>query len=142
MVARRKYDREEWVPKLCDELAKGDKPLTVICREMGIPRDTVKEWRRIDPEVNAQFDEAFEAGCDESAAKCIEIADNTQEGVEIVEKNGHREVHHGDMLGHRKLRIWTRMQLIAKWSTRYSEKHKVEHQGNIVVQINGDDAGL
>lgn len=122
MVARRKYDREEWVPKLCDELAKGGKPLTVICREMGIPRDTVKEWRRVDPEINARFDDAFEAGCDELAAECIVISDTPQEGTEIVESKRGREVHTGDMLGHRKLRIWTRTQLLAKWSKRYGDR--------------------
>jgi hypothetical protein len=142
MVAHRKEDRAVVVPAICERLAKGE-PLAVICRDMDIPRRTVNQWRQDDPEIAAQFDEARDDGYDTLAGECLEIADTTQEGVEIVERNGTREVHHGDMLGHRKLRIETRLKLLAKWDPRrYGDKQQLEHQGSIVVQISGDDAKL
>lgn len=135
MGAERKYDRDEWVPKICARLAEGE-PLAVICRDIGIPRRTVNEWRLVDEAIAKQFDEARDEGFDTLAAQCLEIADNTQEGVEIVEKNGHREIHHGDMLGHRKLRIETRLKLLAKWDPRrYGDRMALTGAGGGAIEF-------
>ena len=55
------------------------------------------------------------------------IADTLEEGVETVTKaDGTVEERRGDMLGHRKLRIETRLKLLAKWSPKkYGEKMAV-----------------
>lgn len=142
MSAPQLYDRAKLVPKICERIAKGE-TLASICRDLDLNRRTIGKWREEDPEIRKQFDQARDDGFDAIADECLEIADTTQEGVEIVERNGTREVHHGDMLGHRKLRIDTRMKLLAKWDPRrYGDKQQLEHQGSIVVQISGDDAKL
>ena len=122
----RKYDRSALVPEICGRLAQGT-PLAVICRDIGISRCTVNLWRAEDEEIAAQFDLARDEGFDVLAAECLQIADTPQEGVEIVERGGKKETHHGDMLGHRKLRIETRLKLLAKWDPRrYGEKQSID----------------
>lgn len=142
MSGKQLYDRDKLVPQICDRLSKGE-PLTSICRDLGMDRKTVRNWRKEDPEIDRLIQAARDDGYDALADECLEIADNTQEGVEIVERAGKREVHHGDMLGHRKLRIETRLKLLAKWDPkRYGDKVDHEHSGGIHVTIDGTDAAL
>lgn len=127
MPAPREYDRESVVPAICARLAVGE-PLAVICRDIGIPRRTINQWRQDDEEIATQFDEARDDGFDMLAAECLDIADTEHEGVEIVERAGKKEVHKGDMLGHRKLRIETRLKLLSKWDPRrYGDKFVTEN---------------
>jgi transposase-like protein len=128
------YDRELFVPQICERLAKGE-PLTSICRDLGMDRTTVRNWRREDPEIDRLVQAARDDGYDALADECLEIADTTQEGVELVERGGKKEYHHGDMLGHRKLRIETRLKLLAKWDPkRYGEKQQHELSGELKVK--------
>ena len=61
--ARREYDRAELVPMICARLQSDDpEPMAVICRDLGISVRTVNQWRQDDPEIAAQFTEAFETG--------------------------------------------------------------------------------
>lgn len=120
--AKRQYDRAKIVARICDGLLDG-KPMALICREIGIPVRTVNQWREDDEAIANRFDEAFDAGMDTIAYDCIIIADTPQEGVETVNKaDGGIEVRKGDMLGHRKLRVETRLKLLANWHTRYSRR--------------------
>jgi hypothetical protein len=113
------YDRATLVPAICEQLAQGV-PMTVACKAVGMKVRTVNLWRENDPEIAAQFDEARDMGYDAIAADCLAIADTPIEGEEIkYDENGsmvERKV--GDMLGHRKLRIETRIKLLAKWDPR------------------------
>ena len=54
----------------------------------------------------------------------MRIADTPVVGEETTEKaNGDTETRKGDMLGHRKLQIETRLKLLAKWDPkRYGER--------------------
>lgn len=122
------------------------KPLRAFCRRPGAPsRRTVDLWRESDPEFDSRFARAREAGHDELAEQCLEIADTPKQGV-IVTKDGEttKEVRE-DMLGHRRLQVWTRMQLLAKWDRRYSNKHEHKHEGNVGLvrlveaSMEGDD---
>lgn len=134
MGGPRLYDRDELVPQICERLSKGE-ALAVICRDIGISRRTVNYWREQDKEIAERFDAARDEGFDILAAECLQIADTTQQGEEIVEKNGHREVHHGDMLGHRKLRIETRLKLLSKWDPRrYGDKIQQEISGELTTR--------
>ena len=63
---------------------------------------------------------------------CLLTADTPEMGViETVRtggKNPGREVRTGDMLEHRKLKIWTRLQLLAKWfPTKYGDRVALDH---------------
>jgi len=126
-MAKRKFDRDSIVPAICARLATGE-PHTVILRDLGLKVRTVNQWRKDDPEIAAQFDEARELGYDAIAAQCVNIADTPQLGVieklELVtDKDGGSrmvvtERRNEDMLGHRKLQIETRLKLLAKWDPR------------------------
>ena len=110
--------------EICERLGKGE-PLAQICRAEGMPAvRTVSLWREMHPEFSASFARAREDGWDALAAQCLEIANTPIEGLETVTKDdGRTEEKRGDMLGHRKLQIETRLKLLAKWDPkRYGEK--------------------
>lgn len=120
--------------EVCERLSKGE-PLSVICRDIGIGRRTIHDWRESDPEFFARYDEAKDLGYDAIAKECLEIADTLDEGVEVVDKNGMLETRRGDMLGHRKLRIETRLKLLAKWDPRrYGDKMQQEISGELTTR--------
>lgn len=107
-----------------------------ICREDNMPdRRTVGLWREKDEAFNSRFARARELGFDFIAEECLEIADNTDEGEETTTKaDGGTETKRGDMLGHRKLRIETRLKLLAKWDPkRFGDKLDVTSAGAQLV---------
>lgn len=122
-MASRKYDRATLVPAICARLSTGE-PLTVICRDMGLSRITVNGWRAEDPEIAAQFDAARDLGYDAIAADCLSIADDGRRDYVTTEDG--REVPDHDHISRSKLRIDTRLKLLAKWDPRrYGERHIV-----------------
>lgn len=92
--------------EICKRLANGE-PLAEICRRKGMPAyRTVRDWRDSDPGFDANIARAREDGEDVIASGCLRIADNTKENPNS-----------------RKVRIWTRLQLLAKWNPKkYGEK--------------------
>lgn len=118
MAHPRQYDRESVVPAICERLAKGE-PLAAICRDMGIPRRTVNQWRKDDAEIAAQFDEARDDGYDSIAAYCLEIADDSRNDWMTIKRGGHEiEVPDREVVDRSKLRVETRLKLLAKWDPR------------------------
>ena len=118
-------------------LSKGE-PLTRICAEEWMPCDnTVRAWAEADASFSAGIARARELGFDYLAAQCLEIADTPEQGVETVEKaDGSIETRTGDMLGHRKLKIETRLKLLAKWDPkRYGDKLDVNHAGGVKLVV-------
>ena len=92
---------------------------------------TVSDWTKTDdsrPEAvpatfSAEFAQARARGEDAIAADCLRIADTPLEGVEITTDEKGTTEKRGDMLGHRKLQIETRLKLLAKWNPkRYGDK--------------------
>ena len=83
------------------------------------------------PRVDVQHARAREAGEEWLAAQCLAIADTPVEGVEVTTKaNGDVEEKRGDMLGHRKLQIDTRLKLLAKWNPKkWGDKIESTHLG-------------
>jgi hypothetical protein len=109
---------------IAERLSKGE-PLAQICRDEGMPHDdTVRNWMAADEKFSQVIARARERGYDVLAADCLLIADTPQIGEETTTKpNGDIETKTGDMLGHRKLRIETRLKLLAKWDPkRYGDK--------------------
>lgn len=123
------YPKDELVPEICARLAQGE-PLAQICRDPHMPGvTTVWEWQHADKSIAESIARAREAGHDVLAAQCLEIANTPVIGEEQTTKaDGTVEVKRGDMLGHRKLQIETRLKLLAKWDPkRYGERQAVEH---------------
>jgi hypothetical protein len=79
------------------------------------------------PEFSADFARARARGFDAIAAQALQISDTPHEGVEYITKaDGSTEEKRGDMLGHRKLQIETRLKLLARWDPkRYGERTTV-----------------
>jgi len=128
--------------RLLDWLSCGG-PLRAFCRLPGSPSHvTVHDWRKADKEFAARYLQAKHMGYHELAEQCLEIADTPQIGEirEEGEGGGDGEdgggswskVRHEDMLGHRKLQIWTRLQLLAKWFPKqYGNKLDIDHSGTV-----------
>lgn len=143
--APRKFDRATVVKTICERLETGKEPMAVICRDMGVPVRTVNEWRENDAAIAACFTEAFETGMHALASECLRIADTPLEGEETTTKpDGTVETKRGDMLGHRKLQIETRLKLLAKWAyALYGDKQHMEHSGSLSLEsiVAGTGAG-
>jgi transposase-like protein len=114
-MARPSQFTAERAQTICDRLAEGQ-PLTAICRDMGLAWRTVYDWRTKHSEFGEAFEIARQIGYDAIAESCIDIADNDD-----AEADPQRD----------KLRVWTRLQLLSKWSPKkYSEKLDLSAQVN------------
>lgn len=133
--------------KICGMIAEG-KTLAEICRMKGMPpRRTVYDWLRQQPEFNAAMDIARDVGADAIAEEALRIADTPLEGVETTIVDKQTTEKRGDMLGHRKLQVETRLKLLAKWHPKkYGDKITQEHTGPnggpVVVQSSPVDEAL
>ena len=135
MAGAPQYDREPLVTEICARLAMGE-PLAQICRDPHMPdRDTVYLWAEQNSDISRRIARARSLGYDTIADQCQTIADTPLIGEELTTKaDGSVEVRRGDMLGHRKLQIETRLKLLAKWDPkRYGDLQKVEHSGSVDV---------
>jgi hypothetical protein len=119
----------ELAAEICNRLGTGE-PLLQICKDENMPeRRTVYGWLERDPDLSAQFAHAREAGCDAIAEELIEISDTLHFGETQVMGDKNTTTTVADMLGHRKLRIETRLKLLACWNpAKYGTK----------VQLGGD----
>jgi hypothetical protein len=122
---------------ICQRLAEGVN-LREICRSKGMPAwRTVYDWSEANADFAAAMARARVSGWDAIAHEALEIADTPLEGVETTKKaDGGIETKRGDMLGHRKLQIETRLKLLAKWDPkRYGDKLDVAHGGSVGVTV-------
>ena len=119
------------IEKICERISCGE-TLREICREQGMPHwTTVYDWITADKELSLRFVRARETGFDAIAQDALRIADTPLIGEETEETDdGKIKTKRGDMLGHRKLQIETRLKLLAKWDPkRYGDKVDVNHGG-------------
>lgn len=117
---------QDLADEICQRLSEGE-PLTWICRDEHMPaRRTVSDWRRAHPEFDVAFLSAREEGYDVIAQDCVEIADDGSRDYK-EEMDGHggtRVVVDHDHIQRSKLRVDTRLKLLAKWDPRrYGDRH-------------------
>ena len=119
----------ELAAEMCERLSAGE-PLRQICRDDHMPHWTqVYEWKSRDPELSLRVANAREAGYDAMAEELLEISDTLHFGETQVMGDKNSTTTVADMLGHRKLRIETRLKLLACWNpAKYGNK----------VQVGGD----
>jgi hypothetical protein len=114
------YDPNDYYDEIVEWLAAG-KTLASYARQPGKPSVMrIYTWRSQDQDFAVRFARAREAGFDVMADELEAIAEEPSD--------------HPDDVAHRKLRVWTRLQLLARWSPRYSERS--------TVQVGGDPAGV
>ena len=103
---------------ICAGLAEG-RSLLEITQAMGIPYSTARSWEDTNPEHAANSARAREIGYRALSEECLRIADTPLIGEErTVKPDGSIEVREGDMLGHRRLQIDTRLRLLGKWAPK------------------------
>lgn len=106
----------EVVEAICERLSEGE-PLAQICRGEGMPAArTVRDWIAERPDVSAAIARAREDGEDRIAADCLEIADDGSRDYKPNDDG--REVVDHDHIQRAKLRIDTRLKLLAKWNPK------------------------
>lgn len=101
--------------ELCLRLTEGE-PLRQICRDEHMPAwRTVYDWIDSRPEFAARFSHARGLGLAAIMEECLDIADNQKEDVKRS-----------------KLRVWTRLQLLAKWDpSRYGARQQVDLKADV-----------
>lgn len=117
-----------------------------ICRDDHMPKwQTIYAWMERLPEFAARIARAREAGFDAIAEETVEIADDARN--DWMDKFG----ADGEVVGKQldaehvqrsKLRIETRLKLLAKWSPKkYGDKQQIEHSGKLSLEslVAGDD---
>ncbi len=112
---------------ICARIAEGEF-LRVICRELEIPWRTVHQWREDRPDFAERYQKARDLGLDAILEDTLEIADTPFTGEETEEDaNGNIvKIKRADALGHRKLRIETRLKALAKFNPKkYGDLLKV-----------------
>lgn len=121
----------ELIEAICERLSKGE-PLAAICRDEGMPcHATIWNWMNDQEDVErASFvSEAIacarEAGEEQIALDCLNIADDNGKDMRLLESGV--EVVNSDVVQRAKLRIDTRLKLLAKWNPKkWGEKQSVD----------------
>jgi hypothetical protein len=116
----RPYD-PKLVDEVCDRIAEGE-TLRAICREEHMPSpQVIYRWMAADPSFKERFAQARELGEEVIVQECLDIADNaTNDWMEKLDKNAQPIgwVLNGEHVQRSKLRIETRLKLLAKWNPR------------------------
>ena len=123
--------------EICDAICEGigeGIPLAQICRRSGMPGlSTVYDWMADDAEFAARVAHARVAGHDQIAAETLEIADDARnDWMEKLPEDGRGAGFslNGEHIQRSKLRIETRLKLLACWDPkRYGQRTTTEHTG-------------
>ncbi len=123
-----------YTPELANEIvlriSKGE-PLRQICRDEHMPHWTVVyDWQAADKDFSLRIAHARELGEEAIAQECLEIADNaTNDWMETSSPDGGEGYRlNGEHIQRSKLRIETRLKLLAKWNPRkWGEKVDLNH---------------
>lgn len=136
----------KYTPEILDEIVERislGEPLRQICRDNHMPHwTTVYDWIRDDEAFALRIARARDLGFDAIAEETLEIADDSRNDYvdRINEKTGQTtRVFDAENVQRSKLRIETRLKLLAKWSPRkYGDRTAVELTGadGGPVQIN------
>lgn len=128
------YAKDE--TRICELIGEGT-PLREICRMDGMPAwRTVYHWMEDRPDFAARIARARTRGFDAIAEQCLEIADDTANDTKIVgSDDGEREAANTEWISRSKLRVETRLKLLAKWDPkRYGEKIEATHEAGDSIQ--------
>lgn len=107
--------------------------MTAICSENDMPTPRmVRMWCEDDKDVASAVLYSRELGYDAIAEQCFSIADDST-GDLIEDEKGNTRLNH-EFAARAKIRIETRLKLLAKWSKRYSDQ-PASQQINVAVGV-------
>ena len=117
---------EDIANKVCERIAQGE-PLRQICRDEGMPSyGAIYDWLEVQPEFASRFARARVIGFDVIAEHALEIADDDRRDWEaLTDEDGNVTGVRvdGEHVTRSRLRIETRLKLLAKWDPkRYGER--------------------
>jgi hypothetical protein len=135
MMANRRGPKSSVTAAIADEIVlrlSDGEPLRQICRDEHMPGwVSVYRWMDAAPENAERIARARELGEDAIAQECMDIADNARN--DWMERSGEDSAGwqlNGEHIQRSKLRIDTRLKLLAKWNPkRWGEKVQNEHSG-------------
>ena len=118
--------REKIAKEILERLAKGE-PLAAICRDDFLCNaETWRNWCKDDETLGIAYARAREDGFDAIALDCLNIADDNGRDIRYTEDD--IELVNHDVIQRAKLRVETRLKLLAKWDPkRYGERIQNEH---------------
>lgn len=122
--------------KICEQLSEGIS-LREICRQEGMPPwQTVYSWMERDASLVEAIARAREIGYDALAEECLKIADDGTNDYVEGERGPQLNSEH---IQRSKLRIETRLKLLAKWSPkRYGERVQVAGDADSPVKVEAE----
>lgn len=133
-MGRRSIYTPELANEIIERISNGE-PLKAICRDEHMPTwSVVYRWIRDIPDFATEMNIARDMGADAIAEEALSIADTPVVGEETEESETGRKVRRGDMLGHRKLQVETRLKLLAKW-------HPKKYGDRTAMELTGADGG-
>lgn len=124
----------ELVEEIIDRIVDGQ-PLAQICRLEHMPNPTtIWNWEQERPEFSQALARARVHGHDSIAADCLDIADKSVGDTVETDKG---LAMNGEFIQRSKLRVDTRLKLLACWDPRYSTRVAVEHEavGNLAAAL-------
>jgi len=114
---------QEIVDAVISGISKGT-PLTVLCRDLGISDGTFRAWMEDDKQLSDDIAYARARGMDHIALEALNIADDRKNDT-ILDDDGH-ELCNKEWIARAKLRVETRLKLLAKWDPkRYGDKPEI-----------------
>lgn len=134
---------QEIANEICERIAQGE-PLRQICRDDHMPYwRTVYDWLKVHDEFYTRFAYARELGFDAIAEETLDIADEgTNDWMEKLGAEGQPIGWqlNGEHVQRSKLRVETRLKLLAKWSPKkYGDKQQVEMSGHLSTSSMSED---
>jgi hypothetical protein len=124
--------------QITERLSSGE-PLEQICRELpqAPTSRTIRRWIEENPTFSSAIARARELGFDAIAADCLKIADDARN--DWMERHGEEDagwVANGDHIQRSRLRVDTRLKLLAKWDPkRYGDKLQVDADLRLQVEL-------
>lgn len=124
--------------EICDKISRGI-PLAEICRQDNMPdRSTIYDWINDNPDFSLRFARARDIGFDAIAEEALDIADDsTNDWMDRrISEDLTIRVLDAEHVQRSKLRIETRLKLLAKWSPKkYGDKTDITTNGKDIQPV-------
>lgn len=123
--------------EIVERISAGE-TLRSVCRDEHMPAwQTIYDWLHKNEEFSGRIARARELGEDAIAQECVDIADNAvNDWMERLDKDGAGVGWqlNGDHVQRSKLRIDTRLKLLAKWNPKkYGERVQQDLTARVTV---------